>query len=183
MLRIFVPATSLLLLSLQGAFAAVADDAGANAALKYWQAFATLPRMAREEEEKLHKALTVPVDGQAPDLAQAEYALQMLHRGAALTKCDWGIGYEDGVFLRLPQVNAARVLSSFACMRARKRFEEGKHSEAIDDLVAAMTLSRHLSREGGFIPLLVGYQIEARMIETLAEHLPKLNAETNKKLQ
>jgi hypothetical protein len=61
-------------------------------------------------------------------------------------------------------------------LRARIRFEEGKSAEAVDDLVAAMTLGRHVSLTGTNIMLLVGFAIENLAIETLAHDLPKLDA-------
>ena len=72
-------------------------DLGANAALKYWQAFATLPKFTAAEQTKLAAGpLAIPLDAQTRELVtQAEYALQMLHHGAALRHCDWGVGLED----------------------------------------------------------------------------------------
>jgi hypothetical protein len=75
------------------------------------------------------------------------------------------------------------MLSSLACVRARLRFEEGRNAEALDDLVAALTLARHLSRDGTLDSLWDGYQIERRMGEALALHLPKLDARTIKDLK
>jgi hypothetical protein len=56
------------------------------------------------------------------------------------------------------------------------RFAEGKNAEAIDDVVAALTLGRHVSLDGSLIGVLVGYAIEAKVNETLAAFLPKLDA-------
>ena len=153
---------------------------GANAVLKYWQAFATLPQLTDAEGQTLKaECLTMPLDAHASEIvAKADYALQMLHYGAALPRCEWGIGAEEGVYTRLPQANAARVLSSLACLRSRLRVAEGRHAEAVEDVVAAWTLGRHVSQEGGFIILLVGYAIESRMIEALALNLPKLDRAT-----
>ena len=157
----------------------------ANAAMKYWQAFATLPQMTDAEGQKLSaECLTMPLDDHVREtVTRAEYALQMLHYGAALPRCEWGIGFEEGVYTRLPQANAARVLASLAALRARLRFQEGRSAEAVEDVVAAWTLGRHVSLEGGFIILLVGYQIENRMIETLAPHLPELDPGMLEKLK
>ena len=66
------------------------------------------------------------------------------------------------------------MLSALACLRARLRFEEGQSAAAVDDIVAAMTLGRHVSLDSTFIAILVGYSIEHRLIETLARYLPKL---------
>jgi hypothetical protein len=151
---------------------------GANAALKYWQAFATLPRFTEAEQKKLGESLTEPLDERAREIVtKAEYALQMMRHGAAMPRCDWGIAYEEeGVHVRLPHAQAARVLSSLAFLRARIRFEEGRNAEAVDDVVAALTLGRHVSQDGIITMVLVGYAIEHRANETLALYLPKLNA-------
>jgi hypothetical protein len=151
---------------------------GANAALKYWQAFATLPRLTEAEENKISlQHLSDPVDDQARKVvAKAEYALRMMHLGAALQRCDWGIPYEQGIDIHLPHGQAARMLCALACLRARVRFEAGKTGEAIDDIVAALKLGRQVSRNGINMTLLVGYAIEHHAGATLALYLPKLDA-------
>jgi len=160
---------------------AIAGDRGENAALKYWQAFATMPKLSDAEQNRLADYPAKPLDAHSREIvSQAEYALQMMRRGAALRNCDWGISYEDGVFLLLPQGSAARLLTSLARLRARMRFEAGQNAEAIEDLLAAMTLGRHVSQGGGFIMLLVGYHIEYRVGETLARYLPQLDAKAIK---
>ncbi|PYK09197.1 MAG: hypothetical protein DME61_07335, partial [Verrucomicrobia bacterium] len=145
-----------------------AADRGENAALKYWQAFATMPKLSDAEQNRLADYPAKPLDAHSREtVTQAEYALQMMRRGAALRNCDWGVSYEDGVFLLLPQGSAARLLTSLARLRAGLRFEAGQNAEAVEDLVAAITLGRHVSQGGGFIMLLVGYHIEYRVSETL----------------
>jgi hypothetical protein len=154
-------------------------DPGANAALRYWQAFATLPRFTEDEQKALNAGcLTMPLDARAREIAaRAAYALQMLHRGAAQPRCAWGIAWDEmGVEVRLPHAEAARVLASLACLRARLRFEEGQNAGALDDVVAAMTLGRHVSQDGVFVLLLTGQAIEHLAIETLARSLPRLDA-------
>ncbi len=175
MLRALCLAMILLVLPRGYASADAPPDRGANAALKYWQAFATMPKLTDAEQTKLNESLTRPLDAHAREtVTKAEYALQMMYRGAALRRCDWGISYEGGIYVRLPHLQAARVLSALACLRARLRFEEGQSAAAVDDIVAAMTLGRHVSQDGTFLAILVGYSIEHRMIETVARHLPKL---------
>ena len=158
-----------------------AADRGENAALKYWQAFATMPKLSDAEQNRLADYPAKPLDAHSRETVnQAEYALQMMRRGAALRNCDWGVSYEDGVFLLLPQGSAARLLTSLARLRAGLRFEAGQNAEAVEDLVAAITLGRHVSQGGGFIMLLVGYHIEYRVSETLARYLPQLDAKAIK---
>lgn len=167
---------------------AAADDGslGDNAALKYWQAFATLPKLADEEQWKLiNDYPTMPLGAHAKELvADAEYSLRMLHRAATVRACNWGIGYkDDGAETRLPQLSAARVLSAHAGLRARIEFAEGRPGAGVDDLVDVLALGRQVSLDGSLIAVLVGYAVEERAGATLAANLTSLNADMLRNLQ
>ena len=98
-------AMAVLVLFVGPAPADAGPDSGANAALKYWQAFATLPGFTAAEQAKLTaECLTMPLDAQAQrSVTSATYALDMMRRGAKLPRCDWAIGWADeGLFNRLP---------------------------------------------------------------------------------
>jgi hypothetical protein len=177
MLRALFLAMAAVALPMASASADPPPDQGSNAALKYWQAFSALPKFTDAEQTKIHEYLTSPLDDHAREMVtQAEYALKMLHQGVVLGSCDWGVSPEEGIYVRFPQAPASRLLAALACLRARIRFEEGKSKQAVDDLVAAMTLSRHVSLTGTNLMLLVGFAIENLAIETLAHDLPKLDA-------
>jgi len=177
MLRALFLAMTVLVLPWEVASADAPSDLGANAALKYWQAFAALPRLTNADEQKLNaECVTMPLDAHARELVtKAEYAFKMMHGGAALPRCEWAVGFEEGVTTRLPQAEAARALTSLACLRARIRFEEVRDAEAVDDLIAALTLARQVSRDGYLVSILVRYASEERLSQTLAAHMPNLN--------
>jgi len=178
MLRALCLMTTFLLLPWITALAGSSADSDGNAALYYWQAFATLPKFSEAENKIIGDSLVAPLNETARKiLAESEYSLSMLHRGTALKHCDWGINFEeDGVHVLLPHVAASRVLTSLACLRARERFQTGQNPDgAIDDLLAAMVLGRHISVDGSLISVLVGYNIEYRVIETLGVELPSLD--------
>jgi hypothetical protein len=158
---------------------------GANAALKYWQAFATLPRFSEDEEKVLADALNRPLDKQARDVvSKSSYSLRLLRQGAALPRCDWGIAWQElGAEVRLSHLDAARVLANLAALRARIHFADGKNSEAVEDVLAAMTLGRHVSRDAVVVCLLTGFAVEHRAAEALARDLPRLDAEAIKALR
>jgi len=185
MLRALCLAMTVFVVPLECASAGAPSGLGANAALKYWQAFAALPPLSSGEQTKLNaECLTMPLDAHAREIVtKAEYALQLLHQGAALSHCDWGIGYDEGIFTREPHGPAARVLSALACLRARMRFEEGRNAEAIDDVLAAMTLGRNISLDGTLMMVLFGYGVEPCVSETLALNLPRLNSKMIKNLK
>ena len=162
--------------------AAAADaDLAANAALKYWQAFATLPKIDDKERPDY---LTMPLDDKAKALvASADYSLEQMHYGAALPHCVWAPSMEeDGIRTRLPYLPAARNLAGLAVLRIRLRFEEGKMADAVDDAVDALTLGRHASTDGTLISVLVGIAIDQMATNALAEHLPDLDKAALKKL-
>ncbi len=184
MLRALCLTMALAVLPSDTAFAGSGSDSNANAALKYWQAFATLPVFTDAENQKLGECLTTPLDDSARKiLANSEYSLTMLHYATAIPRCEWDITFEDGVYARLPHAPAARTLSSLACLRARMRFEAGQNAEAIDDVIAAMTLGRQATKDGTLVVGLVGYAIDHRAIETLSVYMPKFDAKTIKDLK
>ncbi|MCA9071907.1 MAG: hypothetical protein KDA84_23425, partial [Planctomycetaceae bacterium] len=153
-----------------------------NAALSYWQGFALIPSLS-ESEQKLRDQV---LNGAAVNedvkriVAKSEDSLRFLHRGAQLKTAAWGIAWDEGPYALLPHLSKARELTRLALVRARVRFAEHQPKEAVDDIIASMTLGRHLSREGVIvlIPLLVDYAIESQSIEMLATHLRTLDAKT-----
>jgi hypothetical protein len=185
MLRALLVAIAVLVLPLELAFAETPRDADHNAALKYWQAFATLPHFSEAEQKTLHtQCASLPLDAEAGEkVKKAAYSLRMLHRGAALPRCDWDMGDEEGIFALAPHGQAARVLCGLACVRARMRFEQNKIAEALDDILDALTLSRHITQDGSIVLLHAGNMIEQHLIDTLALYLPQLDAKTLKTLK
>jgi hypothetical protein len=185
MLRAVSLAMTILVLARPGTPAFADNDLGANAALKYWQGFATLPTFSDADAQKLHlEYLTMPLDGKAREMvAKADYSLKMLQYGAAQAECNWALAMEEGVYALLPYVPASRVLTSLSFIHARMHMEEGHRDAAIDDIVSALTLGRHVSVDGSLIAVLVGYAIEQRAQETLALYLVQLDAASIQKLK
>jgi RNA polymerase sigma factor (sigma-70 family) len=161
-------------------------DRGANAALPYGQAFIALRRGLGPIGEKrlLAECQTLPLDAEARELlAKSAYALRMVQQGARIPHCDWRSDLERGIEVSLTHGEGARQLSALACLRARLRFAEGHAPEAIDDIIAALAMARHISRDGTLDSLWIGYEIEQRMSETLALDLPRIDSRKLKQLQ
>jgi RNA polymerase sigma factor (sigma-70 family) len=159
-------------------------DRGANAAVAYDQAFIALRRGTGKPEELGAECLTMPLDARARQaVTRAAYALRMVRRGAARPRCDWAVDPQRGIDIPYSHADAARLLASLACLRARLRFEEGQTAEAVEDVVAALTLARHVSLDGTLDSLWAGYDIEHLMGQTLAPHLGGLDPGTIKDLQ
>ncbi len=180
MLRALFSVMAVLVLHLRPASADTPRAADSNAALKYWQAFATLPHFSEAEQKTLQaQRASLPLDADVGDMVRkAAYSLRMLHRGAALSRCAWDLDDEEGIFVLAPHGQAARLLCALAGVRARMRFEQNKNAEALDDILDAMTLSRHITQDGSLVLLHVGNNIEQHLIDTLALYLPRLDAKT-----
>jgi hypothetical protein len=159
------------------------SDLGANAALKYWQAFAVLPRLDKDQEKLLEEGNRSPLDAAALKLIDSSEKSRMyLHRGAKLPRCDWSLDYEDGVNLLLPHLTKARTLARLTLLHARYAFEQGHSQEGVEDVTAVLVLARQLDPDPSLISALVRTSIEAMAIETLAPYLPRLDAASFKAL-
>jgi hypothetical protein len=148
---------------------------GANAAGKYWQAFALLPNLDKDQETLLEQWNKVPLDATALKLIDASRgSLEYLHRGAKLPHCDWSLDYQDGPFLRLPYLSKARNLARLVALNARHEFEEGHWKAGADDVTDLLKLARHLETDPIMIVQLLGFMVESTAIEAAAPYLPQL---------
>jgi hypothetical protein len=153
-------------------------DLGANAALKYWQAFAQLPTLDEAQQKRLGEWNVQPVDAAARQLLAAkgvEVSLKYLRRGAALPRCDWSLDYEDGVGLLLPHLGRARTLAAYAALRSRQAAANGRPADGLDDIVAVFALGRHVA-DPIMVSMLVDYAVEHVAIDATARLLPDLDA-------
>lgn len=146
-----------------------AHDLAANAALKYWEAFALMPTLDKGQEARLARWNTTPLDDEMRKLAAASAeSLRSLRRGAKLRRCDWGHDYDDGLNLLLPHLAKSRDLARLAALHARSEFEQGRPEAAAEDAVAILALSRHVGTEPIMIAILVGDLIESVAVDLLA---------------
>ena len=156
-----------------------ANPLGHNAALRYWQAFAHLPRLDERQQQLLGAAPTAD----APDPASAKLAdvakdaLIYLRRGAAIGPCDWGLHPEDGPNLLLPHLAKGRDLARLACVGARRDLAGNDQTRGVESAADAIVLARHLSTDlTAIVSYLVQLAVERNAIETLAPHLGGLDA-------
>lgn len=155
----------------------VQSDLGANAAMKYWQAFAQMPALDRDQEALLGEWNKVPFNAAALKLiASSEKSRLYLHRGAKLTRCDWSLDYEDGMNLLLPYLAKSRDLARLAALHARHEFEQSHWEAGVEEATDMLALARHVGSEPIMICLLVRYGIERFAIDLLAPYLPRLQA-------
>jgi hypothetical protein len=158
-------------------------DLAANAALKYWQAFALLPTLDKEQEKLLVEWDTIPLDAAALKLVDSSAISRMyLHRGARLPRCDWSLDYQDGVNLYLPHLAKALTLARLAALHARHELTQGRFRAGVDDATAVLVLARKLDPDPSLISTLVRYKVEVIALDMLAPYLPQLDAAAVKRL-
>ena len=143
-----------------------------NAALQYWQGFAELPPMDQAQRDIVEHFATAELNDQTTKLIEASSnSLRQLHRGAAISQCDWGLDKQDGLMMLLPHLAKARDLSRIACLRARLEFQRGDAPAALEDLGDVIVFARHNGAGSTLIALLVQVSIEQMAIEVAGNHL------------
>ncbi len=153
--------------------------AAPNAAVIYWQAFASLPTLTDEERTKydaVTKTSSEPLPDDVPTLLERfESPLNDLRRASSVPTCDWNLDYSAGPGLLLPHVAKVRELSRAGILRARWRFAHDENDEALADVLAVLKMGRDCGRSPLIISLLVNIAIETNATDTLAASLPTLD--------
>jgi hypothetical protein len=153
------------------------SDLGANAAMKYWQAFALLPTLDEDQAKLLQNWKEVPIyDGSAAlKLIDASRMSRVyLHRGAKVQRCDWSLDDEDGPGLFMSHCPRSLNLARLALLHGRHEFEQGHWNEGWDDVTDVLKLGRHVGVDPPLVVRWVGCRIETSAIEAAAPYLPEL---------
>jgi hypothetical protein len=182
-MKIWLWASVVLVAAAAGAAEREVGGAQTNAALQYWLAFQFMPNV---QDEKICNATTddkrfgfaVPLSHEQAKVLQgegAQQALVHLHRGAALSSCDWGLDLRrDGLHAQSSLfTNQAWRLARLSCLRARWHFERGAWEKGLDDVIATMLMNRHASSQ--MLPSdHFGYMTENIALGTVAAYLPRM---------
>jgi hypothetical protein len=166
-----------LLFSLLGAPPAALGDeplADNNAALQYWQGSSMLGESTKKFLEDIENVNFAKQDLSAM-LADNNPALVFLHAGADMPRCEWGIDFRHGPETLMPHLHMSRELARLAVLRARYRFENGRHKDGVDDVLATFELAKDVGDTPVLISILVRYNIEQLAVDTLARELPKMD--------
>jgi hypothetical protein len=150
---------------------------GANAAMKYWQAFALLPTLDEDQAKLLQNWKEVPIydESAAFKLIDASRMSRVyLHRGAKLERCDWSLDDEDGPGLFMSHCPRSLNLARLALLHARHEFEQGHWQGGWEDVTDVLKLGRHVGVDPQLVVRWVAYRIETHAIEAAAPYLPEL---------
>ena len=156
----------------------VADDE--NAAPLHLQAGAaiTADKEFDAEESPIDPDGDVMREAVTVFLARHAATLDLVRQAADRDTCrftrDWGRPSMDMI---LPEVETLRSESRLLALAARRAAAEGRHTDALADIVRIQRLGRHAASESILVLYLVGIALDRVALAELADLLPRLGAD------
>jgi hypothetical protein len=137
-----------------------AQAPAANAALRYWMAFAEMrdPPADQATAQLLDRVAAGASAWDEPKLGKIlddnREALEIMRRATTLPSCDWGLEYELGPNTPIAHLAKARALGRLNAIAGARLAARGQLSEAVDVWLAGVKFSQHVAHNGTLISLL-----------------------------
>lgn len=145
-----------------------------NPALLYFKAFLLAPPLSESEREQIfstHWRGRLLDSKVAALLTNYDNTFATLRKAAkSSAHCDWGFDPSEGPEALLPGLAKAKGLAEVARLRARWRLQNGKESEAREELLAAFALARQTASDGVLISAMVQIAMENSLANFVAEN-------------
>jgi hypothetical protein len=153
-----------------------------NPALRYYQAFLVAPNVSEAELDYLATnnlwSQTMPSKfGAIVNRYDPEFKL-VRQAANSTAPCDWGVDMAEGPAVLLPHLARCKAVMVGARYRVAWHLQHRQQAEARDDLLAAFTLARNVSRDGTLISVLVQIAAECIGSDIIAENFGKFTPET-----
>jgi hypothetical protein len=146
-----------------------------NAALQYYQAFATMPALTADQEKLLENWNTTPLGvGTSKLLDGCHTSFAFLHKAAARSECDWGLNYDEGISMHLPHLGKARTLARLAMLDVRRSLAAGNINAVGERLGDVMAMARRVGEDYTLVSMLVCFAMENMVVDAVAPHVPEL---------
>ncbi|HYV26129.1 MAG TPA: hypothetical protein VFA77_01245 [Candidatus Eisenbacteria bacterium] len=153
-----------------------------NPALRYYQAFLEMPNLSEADQQDLFARdwRGQTLDKRFGDLvSRYDIEFRFLREAArAEVPCDWGIDLTEGPDALLPGLARAKNAAQAARLRVMWHLQNGRQIEARDDLLAAFTLARNVSRDGVLVSAMVQMAAENLLGSVVAENFFHWQPET-----
>jgi len=160
--------------ALPTSFGALQFRTDINPALRYYQAFLEMPNLPETDHQDLfvREWRGQPLDKRFGELvSRYDVEFRFLREAArAEVPCDWGIDLTEGPDALLPGLARAKVVAQVTRFRVMWHLKNGRQAEARDDLLAAFTLGRNVSRDGVLVSALVQMAMENIIESVVAEN-------------
>jgi hypothetical protein len=150
-----------------------------NPALQYYQALLVAPDLSQQDRDYLFsqnwRGKMLP-DRFGQLLNRYDNQFRLVHQARwATIRCDWGIDMSPGPATLLPHLSRVRGIAQTARLRTMWSLQNGRESDAIEDLLAAFALARSAARDGTLISALVQVAGENAVCTTVAENFYNLS--------
>jgi hypothetical protein len=157
-----------------------------NPALRYYQAFLFAPDISEADMDYLATnslwSPTLPARF-GTIVARYDAEFKLVRQAAESTvPCDWGIDLGEGPAALLPHLARCKAVMLGARYRVAWLLQQQRQAQARDDLLAAFTLARNVSRDGTLISVLVQIAAESIGSDMIAENFGKFTPETLQQL-
>jgi hypothetical protein len=157
-----------------------------NPALIYGRAFLAAPNLAQADSDYL---FTNGWNGQKfPErftnlVKEYDNEFELVCAAAqAKVPCDWGIDMSPGPMTLLPALSRAKSVAVTARLRVMWHLQNGRQTQACDELLGAYTLARNVSRDGTLISSLVQMAMENIVYSSIAANYGRFSPENLKRL-
>ena len=134
-----------------------------NAAVLYYKAF----QLMEFPEEPLKSDMVdyLKGEGKISDaieevLQKNQRVLELIQDATEIENCDWGLNYQEGFDMMLPQLNPARRAAYLLLAQARRNLQTGDQSKAIGQCLAVYRMAYHVGDN-----ILVSYIVNLSLTE------------------
>lgn len=161
------------ILATAGASHALAVDSKDNAALRYWRVFSWFDRNYDEAVGEIDwshigdPGFTAPPEAVKRLLGNGGL-VSMTVFAASLPDCDFGVDYDLGPEALLPHLGSMRRLAQVMPLDARLKLDAGETDAAVQSLVAALRMARHVLSDKVAISSLVSISMVAQVEPVIA---------------
>jgi hypothetical protein len=157
-----------------------------NPALRYYLALLEEPKQEQRDRDYLfaNEWRGRTLDKRFGDLLTAynnEFKA-IRQAGQAKVPCEWGIDYSAGPYTLLPGLARWKGIAQLARLRTLWDLQNGRPTDARDDLVAVMALAHNVSRDSNLIARLVEIAMESILCTAVAENYGRFSTETLQQL-
>jgi hypothetical protein len=157
-----------------------------NPALEYYQAFLLAPEVTESEMDYLASnnlwSTSLPKHfGEIVGRYDAEFRILRPTIGSTVP-CDWGLDMSAGPAILLPHLSRCKAVMVGTRYRVAWDLQQGRQPDACNDLIAAFTLARNVSRDGSLISVLVQIAAESIGCDIIAENYGKFSNEALQRL-
>jgi hypothetical protein len=143
-----------------------------NAADSYRQAVELFATFSPADLDQIDQYADGKIDGRAAEFYQRHArVLGWVRQGAVQPLCDWG---QPVIGPRLTSLNTLRGIASLIWGHARFAEQSGNVTIAVDDLLSAIAMARHIGMNRLMVDSLVQIGIENPSVESIARNLPRL---------